>query len=554
MWLSRAVLDCSQTQAYTSQAWSNGTACSVQGPDQPTRADQCLKMIGFYSVDVTIDDDGAPFLIEINGSNSGFDGFFIAHQDTSILDAVVSGVEEIAGQGAIYVVTRLVNFGELPRGYLDKLVRDRLYSRCIQNVHETLSSGVIGRTWARFRADRPPSSRGAGSSIDALVQRSPRFKQVFLNVADPTYVLPAEYFNDQPQAGIISLKKGMPPKVAAIPLTDQDVLWSRCSTLAFSAPISTGILMNPEFPYDAVADNKLFTYEVLSPSVPKNIPLSLPVGNRCSGSKALAELLERSSCDYFIRKPLLSSQARGIEILSARDVRDYWLRIAKLEEAESGGLDELPLELSGVPDLLAAWALGFDISLLSELKPSKRVYCRPTGRDHFGCIRSLALVKEDLDGAKRVRFLGAYWRLAPIPTDGDGLLWERYVASQTQGAFCERVSSEDLNTVQRFAEEILTEYLSQLARMPANREGYQKWEESYWLGRYREQVPFLKNEDTWKNFVDRIETAKNNASQLKQEAERAGFRRRPSVSLTEDELRRSNLPYLVEEPQRIVTP
>jgi len=512
-------------------------------------------MYGIYSVDITIDGDGAPQLIEINGSNSGFDGFFRAYGNTDILDAITQTFHELVGPKEIFIVTRLVNFGELPLGYLDKLVRDRLYSRIITNVHDTLSGGIAGRMWARFRSDRPPSSRGAPTSIDALIRRSDHFRSVFLNVAEPEYLIPSEHFNDRPLGGRIHLKQDVPGVVEAIPVHSDDVLWLRCPSLAFARPISKGHLLNPEFPYDAVADNKLFTYEVLRANFPENVPLSIPVGNRCSGSMLIREFLENSNCDFFIRKPLLSSQARGIEVLRSQDVREYCDRITGTEDGEdqADGV-ELPLEIIGVPELMAAWALSFDVTLLSELRASKPVLCGRTGRYHYGCIRSLALTRQNPGGPASVRFLGAYWRLAPIPVDGDGLLWERYVASQSQGAFCEPVSAEDTEMIERFGREILQAYLARLTQLPADKEAYQVWEEEYWLNRYREQVPVFGSSHVWNDFLARIEAAKQAASRLKQAGERAGFRRVPSVLLSDEELRGTNMPYLIAEPHRITVP
>jgi len=80
-----------------------------------------------------------------------------------------------------------VNFGELPPGYLDKLAQDLLYFKSIESVHATFRKGMIGTTWARMRTDRPPFDDGAGTSLDALVERDRSFKKVMLNVADPSY-------------------------------------------------------------------------------------------------------------------------------------------------------------------------------------------------------------------------------------------------------------------------------------------------------------------------------------------------------------------------------
>ncbi len=512
------------------------------------------RRIGFYSVDVTISEDGKPYLIEINGSNSGFDGFLIAYNDTSMQDKINLAFEELVGARRVYVITRLVNFGQLPEGYLDKLVQDLLYFRSIDNIHAMLNQGTTGRMWARMRTDRPPSTVGAGTSLDKLVESYPRFKKVMLNVADPRYVISAEYFNEEHNRGIISFKKGKTGTVQAIALEDEDVLWIRCPTIAFSEPIARGIQVNPEFPNDAIADNKWFTYEVLSPEFSENIPVSVPIGMRCSGSAVIGEMLTRSNSDLFIQKPLLGSQARGLEILRRRDVEDYHRRIAQLERADNEYAEELPLELRGVPALHAAWALSFELSLLGELTPSKPVYCRWTGRYHYGCMRTLGLVEEDENKSVEVRFLGAYWRLAPVPIDGDGLLWERYVASQSQGAFCEQVSSDDIAIAERFSKDVLAAYCRKLSVMPRNRQDYEEWEKNYWLARWREQVPFLQYGKPWSIFLAEISKAQNEALQTKERARLAGFSHNPAAFLTEEQVIRARLPYLIEEPHRIVIP
>jgi hypothetical protein len=449
-----------------------------------------------------------------------------------------------------------VNFGELPKGYLDKVVQDVFYFRNIENIHATLRKGIVGARWARMRNDRPPSTIGAGTSLDALVQQDERFKKVMLNVSDPSYVIPEAYFKDEIDKGALFLKEEITGTVNAIPLEDDSILWLRCPTLAFSEPIAKGIQMNPEFPYDAVADNKLFTYEVLSDVIPDNLPVSIPIGNRCSGAAAINDMLARSRSAFFIRKPLLGSQARGIEILRRQDLEEYQARIAHLEDVERGqNVEGLPLELRGVPELLMSWALSFDVSLLSELVLSKPVYCRQTGRYHYGCMRTLLLIKQDeKDKSVVVRFLGAYWRLALVPVDGDGLLWERYIGSQSQGAFCERASSEEIAIAENFAIDVITAYYRKLSVIPQNRQDYQEWETKYWLTRYQSQVPLLNQEKRWNTFLAEIDRAREEVSLIKQQAELAGFRRVPSAFLTKEQVVQARLPYLIKEPYRIMTP
>ncbi len=510
-------------------------------------------MLRFYSVDLTIDAENKPYLIEVNGSNSGFDGFLIAYEDSSIQDAISRAFRACLGERPIYVVTRLVNLGELPRGYLDKLVQDMLYFQNIDNVHANLRQGIVGTHWARMRTDRPPSTMGAGTSLDALVARDPRFRKSFLNVADPAYVIPAGPFDDKTEAGVISLKAGVTDQVQAIPLHDDDVLWLRCPTLAYAEPVCRGMVVNPEFPWDAVPDNKWFTYEALA-KFASNSPLSVPIGNRCSGSATVGRFLRQSPSELFIRKPLLGSQGRGIEVLRRQDVEEYWRRLERLEEQDAQSRDGLPLELRGVPQLLAAWALSFDVNLLSELVPSRPLYCRQTGRLHHGCMRTVALVEGEAERGLCVHFLGAYWRLARVPVDGDGVLWERFVGSQSQGAFCEPVSAENLALVRPFVADVLQEYCRKLAVMPQDRPGYVAWEKDYWTRRYRQEIPVLADGRTWGLFRTELAAAERMNAEIKARAEQAGFRFKPSALLTREQVLSARLPYLLREPERIALP
>ena len=531
-------------------------------------------MLGFFSVDITIDEKDWPWLIEINGSNSGFDGFSLAYEDDTLIEQINAGFSELIGDKDVFVVTRLVNLGEIPIGYLDKLPRDCLLLKSMMNVHWMFPHGTVGTTWARTRADRPPATMGAGSSLNALVGKYPRFKEVMLDVADPSSVIPAEHFNDRDEAGIITFKDSFGGTVRRIRVMPEDILWFRCPTLGYAEPIRKGVQVNQEFPYDAVADNKLLTYEVLSSALGENLPLWIPVGNRCSGSSVLKEFLGRAQGDLFIRKSLMGSQARGVEILHRRDIDEYQQRIVALEQANHQQSDCLPLELRGVAEFLQKHALSFDLTLISELRLSKPIYCRVTGRKHHGCMRALALVKRDKGGSADVRFLGGYWRLARVPVDGDGFLWERYVGSQSQGAFCERVSQRDRELAEKFVKHTLTTFTEALDHLPGDRPTFEEWGMNYWMERYRAQVPSLKQGKAWTLFMAERDSAQREIDKLKEEAERLNFRSVPTNFLRAfnetanemapsslvsrfhplDQVRRIGLPYLIRDTYRIVLP
>jgi hypothetical protein len=507
-------------------------------------------MLGFYSVDIIIDEDDKPVLIEINGSNSGFDGFLIAYEDTSVQDAISAAFRDVIGERNIYVITQLVNYGQLPPGYLDKLIQDVMYFRSVENIHINLRKGVVGANWARLRTDRPPSTIGAGTSLDALVETDKRFQKVFLNVADPSYVIPADSFKSDIERGALNLRDDIAGQVAAHRLRKDDVLWFRSPSLAYCEPIVAGVQVNEEFPFEAIADNKLFTYNLLYDDLAEHLPLSVPLGNRTAGAAELADMLERSRHPLFIRKPLLGSQARGIELFRRQDVQDYADRIAKLDQLDEASGQRLPLDLRGVPDLLAAGVLHYDVNLLSELTLSKPIPCRATGRSHYGCMRTLALVEQN-GAALDIRFLGGYWRLAAIPVDGDGMLWERFIGSQSQGAFCEPVSTGDMRIAEDFSRRVLATYHHRIAGMPNTAARYRAWESQYWMERYRQHVPALHDAGLWSVFMADMAAAQREMAEIKQRAEAAGYRTNPATMLTRDQLMRSRLPYLVMQPKRI---
>jgi hypothetical protein len=162
------------------------------------------------------------------------------------------------------------------------------------------------------------------------------------------------------------------------------------------------------------------------------------------------------------------------------------------------------------------------------------------------------LVRQAEGAALEARFLGAYWRLARIPVDGDGLQWERIIGSQSQGSFCERVSAEDLCIAERFSTDVLRAYYGALVGQPDTWPGYKRWESEYWRARYREEVPWLRGEEAWSAFEGELEQAEREVLALKERAEAVGFRRVPTALLDKQQAQRARLPYLVREPQRIV--
>jgi hypothetical protein len=501
--------------------------------------------IGFYSVDVILDKEQKPWLIEINGCNSGFNGFFSAYGNFELQERIISAFNEFAGNRQIYVVTHLATNGEFPPDFLDKLIKDLLFYRGSPKLGLHPGLGTSGMQWNRMRGEKEVGN--SNSSIDTFYGHE-KFKKVFLNAQDPTYVLPVEYFDEKHIFGAFYLKKNITGSITVPSLSENDIILYRCPSVAYSRQPDC-IEINPEYPDEAVADNKFFTYELLKDKFADNIPKYLPVGNLCSGSSKVREFLQSSGGRLFIKKPLAGTKARGIDITLRQDLEDYLRRIEALESMK---IQSLPPELKGVPWLLAGGVLGNDLSLLSEVIQSRPVYCRLTERNHFGCIRALLMVKEESFGNRFVKFLGAYWRLAPMPIDSDAFLRERYVGSFSQGSFCEPVSQEETQIVEDFSISVINDFITKLKGFPNDRRQFEGWEENYWSNKYYKECKLLGDKKISESFKKEIEHSRAVLQEAKEKAEKMGFCRNPMNVLSREQVIAGNYAYLIAQPERIV--
>src|SRR5436190_10552622 len=113
-------------------------------------------MLGFYSVDLVITPDNRPALIEINGSNSGFEGFRAAYGDDRILDSIAAGFRAFVGDRPIYLLRRLAYIGAMPPEFLDRVAQDRLYYRHRDQAVAPRERGQVGTTWSRTKGQSIP--------------------------------------------------------------------------------------------------------------------------------------------------------------------------------------------------------------------------------------------------------------------------------------------------------------------------------------------------------------------------------------------------------------
>lgn len=501
--------------------------------------------IGFYSVDFTIDKEGRPQLIELNGSKSGFLGFEYAHGgDKPIMDAIGAAFDEFAPGKEIHVATRLARRGEMPPGYLDKLVHDLLCFRGRLETGKGPREGNAGLRWARNLHEGLPGTARSVAEGSRMLFRDKRFVETAIDAARPGRAVPlAHYEIDDESRELIPENSASPQTVRLGP---DSILWIRCPSLEYAETPAAGTIINPEYPHRAISDNKLFTCDILSPELSAHIPQYIPAGCRCSDSHSIRALLDSSTRkDLFIFKPLLASNAKGIELLSRSGLQAMAARLARREklDAKSGAL---PFDMRGAALMLAAGAFRHDAGMICKLAPSKPVRCRRTNELHHGCVRAVAMLKTNGPSAD-IRFLGAYWRLASSPIDGDALPREVYIASMSQGGFSEPLSAEDSAAAGQFVHSVLSAFISKTSALPADKPGYAARENGYWLARLRSQLPFRDNDSLWGEFLEEIQKSRALVQDVKRRAEEKAYRKWPELFLPPEIIKKSKLPFRITE-------
>lgn len=492
------------------------------------------KRIGFWGLDIIIDKDLRPYLIEINGSNSGFNGLFMAYRghEDELVDRFVKAFNQAVSCREVYVVQRLANLGKLPNEYLWIAVREKVFS-------EILHRGVFGTAWAQVKSKIYATQERISDSDGVrrlLTCASSMFKSFVYCLGQSDFLLRMSDFSEDSHKGRLCFCTTNEP-ITPLEISEDVVLWFRTPSPLLQEP-RAGLVANKEFPWNAFCRNKWLVYQAMKQEqeFESRIPRSALVGAYIADQEEIEDLMS-TEAEYFIYKPLMGSQAKGIEILSKNDVSSYRHRLQQMREQANSFRPSLEI-------LLASNSLIYELRMLSELIPSKPVQSNETGHEHYGTIRSLAITT--LQGNDvHVHYVGGYWRLAPVPICGDGFLWSRYIASFSQGSLCQKLTDEDEKIVRKFTESVLEFICKKLAELENkninNFHNFLRYERDLWHDRYK-QLGLLQ---------DFNPDASSKMQKLLEEVEKSHFLTIPSNLFSPQQLAQMGLPYLISEPHRI---
>ncbi|MGV8151779.1 MAG: hypothetical protein ACP5OG_01755 [Candidatus Nanoarchaeia archaeon] len=110
--------------------------------------------------------------------------------------------------------------------------------------------------------------------------------------------------------------------------------------------------------------------------------------------------------------------------------------------------------------------------------PSKPIFSEKDGQYHDGCMRYVVFAEEDKDGQIKLYHFGGYWRLCPNPIS-DNLDLNGMRANLAQGALAQKVSSEDLDLVERAINKHMPNFYRSLVERTDPNRLFRAFEEKY---------------------------------------------------------------------------
>lgn len=389
----------------------------------------------YYGVDIKINPEGKPYLIEINGWNSGTKGFIEAYGDLRTQEKILASMADYTGGKPIYSRSGGISAKTgLSIGLMAALAPFYLW---VSWPLVTLLEKAGIRSVPFFHA-RHAMYRNALTDLHwVLIEKcavDTHMDQAAKQIGIDFVRFRKAYYHS---SGDVVIKVGP---------TEWKVLSSDGGLYSgVGSPYSSkynDYIANP-YTVEKILNSKWYVHKLLQNTwLQDYLPRTLLDGT----AKDFPSELERlQSSPLVIQKPHHGRRGKGVHIFRGKDLPSSWYsrRLAKDMDLLSRLVDINPkIELNQL-----RWNINFNHfwntqCVLQEYIPSRPVRSRKTGALHDSCIRAIVFNGE---------FIDAYHRLAPGPIK-EVVNEKNGVANLARGAFAEPLTDQEKDIVSTFAE------------------------------------------------------------------------------------------------------
>jgi len=422
-------------------------------------------MMNLYGIDLKITPEEKPVIIEINGRQSGTEGFVNVYRDLRTQKKILSKMAEKAGDNGIYMT-------DMNAGSLNPLLR--------------IALGII---WFQDILRLRLKYRGCSPQMDWIIDDTPKLyekklPQYFSEAAERlginlfTY---AHLLYEDDRNLIVNYVDGVERKHRGkerITPDDIGLIWSlrsasipsrRKKEVIFPGPTDFDPkLVNP-FPIENALHVKSYLHELLertefSDFLPKT---------ELYGAGLTRDNYDFIETPMFVKKPNSYCRGYGLRIYPRNRLK-WMLQKSKPKKENKKVFDMVKKAKNSVSFFASISFLRLFSSLIQEFVPSKPIHSDVTGKEHDGCMRAIVLDGEFIDG---------YWRLSPQPLDGYKSmknLRRKYGANLSRGALAQRISESDFEIVKPFTER-LVKVFEDCIDMYKDMNLWMSFETIYWL-------------------------------------------------------------------------
>ena len=435
--------------------------------------------MNLYGLDVKITPEEKPVLIEINGRNSGTDGFVLVYGDVRTQEEILLKMANKAGENGIYTTYTTTNsLTDLPHLLYGTL----LWFKEIKRIRSKYKGCSPQIDWFIDHKPRLPEfseRRPRQYFVEASEKLNLDLFTCSSMIYDGKNALRVEYPR-RIKKGHRGKERIRPDEVGLVwPIKSIYTQRTRKNEQMFFGPTDFDEkLVNP-FPIQNFLRTKPYLHELFRETEFSDF---LPQ------SELFGAGLTRDNYDFietskFVKKPSTYSQGYGVQIFPQRILRKLLENSSPKEENKRimDMFKEAIIKRDYESIHVLIDFLKFCSSLIQEFVPSKPIHSDVTGKDHDGCMRAIVV-----DG----KFVDAYWRLSPEPLDGyESIenLRRKYGANLEQGAIPQQISESDLEIVRPFTEK-LVKALEERINMYSIK-NFNKWrifELAYWARKLRE--------------------------------------------------------------------